>query len=98
MIGAVRSAAKTGPGVMAWLAGAVVLVALLLAAIAVSVFRALLWAIGIVIYFAPVIVAWQRNVARQRGIFVLTLLLGWTLIGWVGALVWALVEPRRTDA
>jgi hypothetical protein len=41
-------------------------------------------------YFLPTIIAIVRRKANAGGIFVLNLLLGWTLIGWVGALVWAL--------
>jgi hypothetical protein len=41
-------------------------------------------------YFLPTIVAVVRRKANAGGIFVLNLLLGWTLIGWVGALIWSL--------
>jgi hypothetical protein len=45
-----------------------------------------------VVYFIPSMIG-----ARKRNavpIFVLNLLLGWTFIGWVGALIWALCEKR----
>ena len=47
------------------------------------------------IYFLPALVAVARNVQVNRafGVFILNLFLGWTLIGWVAALVWAVVEP-----
>ena len=36
---------------------------------------------------------------RARGaIFVLNLLLGWTLFGWVAALVWACMNPGTASA
>jgi uncharacterized membrane protein YqaE (UPF0057 family) len=39
------------------------------------------------LYFLPTLCGWKK---RNRGaIFLLNLLLGWTLIGWVVALVWA---------
>jgi hypothetical protein len=41
-------------------------------------------------YFLPTIAG--RNKKNIKAIFVLNLLLGWTLIGWVVALVWALVK------
>jgi len=41
-------------------------------------------------YFLPTIIAILRRKANTGGIFVLNLLLGWTLIGWIGALVWSL--------
>ena len=43
----------------------------------------------IVFYFIPSIVAGARNHRNGAAIYVLNLLLGWTLIGWVIALVWA---------
>lgn len=41
------------------------------------------------IYFLPCIVATLRKHRQQLAIFVLNLLLGWTLVGWVVAMVWA---------
>jgi hypothetical protein len=49
----------------------------------------LLLVIGFIVYFAPSFVAYGREHSNQTSIFVLNLLLGWTLIGWVCALVWA---------
>jgi ABC-type transport system involved in cytochrome c biogenesis permease component len=40
------------------------------------------------LYFLPTFLG--RNKRQRVPIFVLNLLLGWTLLGWVGALVWAL--------
>lgn len=45
---------------------------------------------GFVFYFLPSIVAFARGKRDAASIFVLNLLLGWTAIGWVVALVWAL--------
>ncbi len=42
------------------------------------------------IYFAPAIVGWNRR--HHSAIFATNLLLGWTLIGWAAALIWALAE------
>jgi hypothetical protein len=44
------------------------------------------------IYFFPAIVAFGRNHRQVVGIIVVDLFLGWTLVGWVIALVWALSE------
>jgi len=41
------------------------------------------------LYFLPTIVAWNRR-NHAAAIFALNLFLGWTLIGWVVALVMAL--------
>lgn len=45
--------------------------------------------IGLMVYFAPWLVAVARRARRTPGIFVINLFLGWTLLGWVGALAWA---------
>jgi hypothetical protein len=49
---------------------------------------------GFVLYFLPTIIAFAREKRDAVSILVLNLLLGWTMIGWVIALVWAL----RQDA
>ncbi len=41
------------------------------------------------IYFIPSIVAKTNNKKNTTAIVVLNLFLGWTLIGWIIALVWA---------
>ncbi len=43
-----------------------------------------------VLYFLPSIIALARNKRDTTSILVLNLLLGWTAIGWVIALIWAL--------
>jgi len=45
---------------------------------------------GFLGYFLPSIIAAARSKRDLVSIFVLNLLLGWTAIGWVVALVWAL--------
>ncbi len=41
------------------------------------------------LYFLPWLAALGRGHRNATGIFVLDLLLGWTLLGWVVAMVWA---------
>jgi hypothetical protein len=43
-------------------------------------------------YFIPSIVAMIRSHRQGAAIFLLNLLLGWTLVGWVVALVWAVAR------
>jgi Superinfection immunity protein len=43
---------------------------------------------GFVLYFLPSIMALARSKQNLLAIFLLNLLLGWTAIGWVVALVW----------
>jgi hypothetical protein len=49
---------------------------------------------GFVMYFLPSIVAFARSKRDTAAIVLLNFFLGWTLIGWVIALVWAV----KTDA
>jgi len=44
------------------------------------------------IYFLPAIVSWQRGHRNDNAIGMLNLFLGWTFVGWVIALVWALTD------
>lgn len=52
--------------------------------------------VGGLIYFAPSLIGMNRK--GSAGIFALNLLLGWTLLGWVAALVWALAAPKVSRA
>jgi hypothetical protein len=49
-------------------------------------------------YFLPALVAFARHHYNNGAIFVLNLFLGWTLIGWVAALVWACMNPGTATA
>ena len=57
-------------------------------------FFAILVAILSLFYFLPFAVAFNRKRANTGAIFALNLFLGWSLIGWVVALVWALKEEQ----
>jgi hypothetical protein len=46
-------------------------------------------------YFLPTILAANRG-HNVTGILVLNLLFGWTIIGWVALLAWALAAGTRT--
>ena len=47
----------------------------------------------ILLYFLPAIIG--RDKRNAAGIFLLNLFLGWTVIGWVLALIWAVsAEPN----
>ena len=47
------------------------------------------YGLGFVFYFLPSIIALARSKRNILAIFLLNLFLGWTFIGWVVALVWA---------
>lgn len=55
----------------------------------------LLIVVGFFFYFLPALVASNRKNPNTTAIFVLNLLLGWSLIGWVVALVWAFSGESR---
>ena len=42
------------------------------------------------VYFLPAIIAMKDK--NALGIFLLNLLLGWTVIGWIGAMIWAVFK------
>ncbi len=47
---------------------------------------------GLVLYFLPTLVAVRAHKKNQIAIFALNLLAGWTFVGWVVAMVWALIK------
>jgi Superinfection immunity protein len=49
--------------------------------------------LGLAFYFLPAIIA--RNKRNATAIFWLNFLLGWSLVGWVIALVWALTNDPQ---
>lgn len=49
-------------------------------------------------YFLPTTIAIIRRRTNTTAIFVLDLFLGWTLIGWVVALVWAVATDAPKPA
>jgi len=53
--------------------------------------------VAVAVYFIPTWIAYARKHHNANAIFVVNLLLGWSFIGWVVALVWALtvVKPKE---
>ncbi|HFD81034.1 MAG TPA: superinfection immunity protein [Gammaproteobacteria bacterium] len=54
-------------------------------------------AIAIIVYFIPNWIASARKHHNANAIFVTNLLLGWTVIGWIAALIWALTETKGAN-
>jgi uncharacterized membrane protein len=54
--------------------------------------------LALVFYFAPTLIAAMRHTRRVGEIFALNLLLGWTILGWLAALVWSLASPSSQSA
>ncbi len=48
--------------------------------------------VAAVIYFIPALIAHQNKKKNASAIFMLNLLAGWTFIGWVVAIVWAVTK------
>jgi hypothetical protein len=48
-------------------------------------------------YFFPTIIAGFRKHHNAAAIFVLNLFLGWTFLGWIGALIWAATAVRSRE-
>lgn len=47
---------------------------------------------GITIYFLPALIGWKKK--HSQGIILLNLFLGWTFLGWIGALIWAVTSEK----
>ncbi len=52
-------------------------------------------AVLIVPYFIPAIIA--RKKVNFTGILLLNIFLGWTLLGWIGALIWAITDKTPEE-
>jgi hypothetical protein len=55
----------------------------------------LLAIVALAIHFLPTIVAGSRHARNFWLIFLLNFFFGWTLIGWIAALIWAAVDQPR---
>ena len=53
--------------------------------------------IGLPVYVLPTIIAAVRKTKNLVAIILLNLLAGWTFIGWVASLVWAIVDTKRPE-
>lgn len=49
-------------------------------------------------YLLPAFLAYQRAHPQRHAIFLINLFLGWTAIGWIGALVWSVSSSRKKFA
>ena len=53
---------------------------------------------ALVVYFAPSIIATHRFHHQYRAVCVLNLLLGWTVLGWIAALIWSFTAVDKERA
>lgn len=49
------------------------------------------------VYLMPSLVAISRKHRNSGAIFVLNLLLGWSVLGWIAAIVWAFTSQEPQD-
>jgi len=54
---------------------------------------AIIIVIAAVAYFIPSMIAWNKK--NSTGIILLNIFLGWTLLGWLGSLIWAFCDPEK---
>jgi hypothetical protein len=59
---------------------------------------AIFFIIALTLYFIPTMVANGRQHHNAGAIFALNVFLGWTFIGWVASLVWALTATKAASA
>lgn len=64
----------------------------------IRVVLAVLLSIGTLGYLLPTTIAIIRRRTNTMAIFVLNLFLGWTLVGWVVALVWSVATDKIEPA
>ena len=55
-------------------------------------------AVCLFFYIVPTMIAVNRHHRQRMAIGALNVILGWAIIGWVGALVWALTSDVEPDA
>lgn len=57
-------------------------------------FGMMLLVCAVFIYLIPSVVAFSKGHRNAMAILMLNVLLGWTFLGWVAALVWAMTRDK----
>ena len=55
-------------------------------------------ALIIVVYFVPALIANLRDTENVEAILLVNLVFGWTVLGWIAALIWAIVEKLKVKS
>jgi hypothetical protein len=62
------------------------------------VFLSMVWisllVFGLIIYFLPTIVAYDKEHENKQIILLVNFLFGWTLVGWIGCIIWACINKE----
>jgi hypothetical protein len=56
-----------------------------------------LFAVLLVPYLLPSVIAYRRWHKNFKAIFALNILLGWTLLGWIVCLVWSFTSDTKSE-
>lgn len=63
-----------------------------------EVFGIALVILAVVFYFLPALIADKRKAASKVAITWINVIFGWTILGWIAALVWAVADaPARPE-
>lgn len=54
--------------------------------------------VALALYFLPATIAYQRAHHQRLAIFFVNLLLGWSVLAWIAALIWACTATRQSHA
>ena len=55
-------------------------------------------ALIILAYLVPVLIAKLRDTENVEAILLVNLVFGWTVLGWIAALIWAIVEKLKVKS
>ena len=55
----------------------------------------ILLVVGAILYFVPTVLAWWMHVKSAKAIFYVNLVFGWTIVGWIVALMWVMAERNE---
>ena len=55
---------------------------------------AVLLPLSMACYLVPSLIAFLRGHRSVPAIFALNLLVGWTVVGWIGVLIWSTYKPQ----
>lgn len=68
---------------------------ILLTGISLTELMGIITFLGIAFYFLPTFLAFNRKKSNKISILLLNLFLGWTFLGWIVALVWAVSNDDK---
>lgn len=51
----------------------------------------------VILYMLPTLIAYARDIPQRGKITVFNIILGWTLIGWIIAFLWARLAETTTE-